>query len=275
MQNDECHSAFVIDLGDVLGYTSSAPTVDTMKYLIISDLHSNLEALSAVFAQVKRKKFDRVLVLGDLVGYGASPNQVVDMVRRTRQAIVIRGNHDKVASGLESGENFNRAAMQSALWTRKKLTSENKAFLTRLPQGPVMVDNEIIVSHGTPIDEDAYIFSDYDAYEVFQVMDFKLCFFGHTHLPVIYAVSNQRLYTFRPNGERVKIELVSGFKYLINPGSVGQPRDKNPQASFAFYDSDNRTVTFKRVEYSIPKTQDKILKAGLPQSLANRLAFGV
>lgn len=246
-----------------------------MKYLIISDLHSNLEALSAVFAQIKRKKFDRVLVLGDLVGYGASPNQVVDMVRRTRQALVIRGNHDKVASGLESGDNFNRAAMQSALWTRKKLTPENKSFLTRLPQGPVNVDDGIMVSHGTPIDEDAYIFSDYDAYEVFQVMDFKLCFFGHTHLPVIYAVSNQRLYTFRPNGERVKIELVPGFKYLINPGSVGQPRDKNPQASFAIYDSENRTVTFKRVEYSIPKTQDKILKAGLPQSLANRLSFGV
>lgn len=246
-----------------------------MKYLIISDLHSNLEALSAVFAQVKRKRFDRILVLGDLVGYGASPNQVVDMVRRTRQAVVIRGNHDKVASGLESGDNFNRAAMQSALWTRKKLTQDNRAFLTRLPQGPVQVDEELLVSHGTPLDEDAYIFSDYDAYEVFQVLDFKLCFFGHTHLPVIYAVSNQRLYTFRPNGERVKIALIPGFKYLINPGSVGQPRDKNPLASFAIYDSDNRTVTFKRVSYSIPRTQDKIMKAGLPQSLANRLAFGV
>ena len=234
-----------------------------------------MEALTAVLGSVKRKKMDRVLVLGDLVGYGASPNQVVDTVRKTKNATVIRGNHDKVAAGIESGENFNRAALQSAQWTRKKLTPENRSYLNHLPQGPVLVDGEIFVSHGTPLDEDAYLFSDYDAYEVFQVMDFNLCFFGHTHLPVIYAVSNQRLYTFRPNGDRVRIELVPGFKYLINPGSVGQPRDKNPMAGYAIFDSDNRTVTFKRVEYSIPKSQDKILKAGLPQSLANRLAIGV
>lgn len=246
-----------------------------MKYLILSDIHSNLEALSAVLAQVKRKKFDKVLVLGDLVGYGANPNQTIDIIRRFKASIVIRGNHDKVASGLEAGDNFNRAAMQSALWTRNKLTPENRSYLTRLPQGPLLVDGEILVSHGTPLDEDAYIFSDYDAYEVFQVMDFKLCFFGHTHLPVIYAVSNQRLYTFRPTGDRVKVELVTGFKYMINPGSVGQPRDKNPMAAYAIYDSDNRTITFKRVEYSISKTQGKILRAGLPQSLANRLSIGV
>ena len=246
-----------------------------MKYLIISDLHSNLEALSAVLASVKRKRFDRVLVLGDLVGYGANPNQVVDIVRRTKQAVVIRGNHDKVACGLENGENFNRAAQASAQWTQKKLTTENRAYLSHLPQGPALVDNIILISHGTPIDEDAYIFSDYDAFEVFQMLDFEICFFGHTHLPVVYAVSNQRLYTFRPDGERVKIALMNGFKYMVNPGSVGQPRDKNPLASFAMFDSESRTVTFKRVEYSIPKTQDKILKAGLPQSLANRLAIGV
>jgi len=246
-----------------------------MKYLIISDLHSNLEALSAVLASVKRKRFDRVLVLGDLVGYGANPNQVVDIVRRTKQAVVIRGNHDKVACGIENGENFNRAAQASAQWTQKKLTPENRSYLSHLPQGPALVDNEVLISHGTPIDEDAYIFSDYDAFEVFQMLDFQICFFGHTHLPVVYAVSNQRLYTFRPNGERVKIALMSGFKYMVNPGSVGQPRDKNPLASFAIFDSDQKTITFKRVEYSIPKTQDKILKAGLPQSLANRLAIGV
>jgi predicted phosphodiesterase len=246
-----------------------------MKYLIVSDIHSNLEALSAVLAHVKRKKFDRVLVLGDLVGYGANPNQTIDIVRRFKSSTVIRGNHDKVACGLETGDNFNRAAMQSALWTRNKLTAENRSYLTRLPQGPLLVDGDILVSHGTPLDEDAYIFSDYDAYEVFQVMDFKLCFFGHTHLPVIYAVSNQRLYTFRPTGDRVKVELVAGFKYLINPGSVGQPRDKNPMAGYAVYDSDNRTITFRRVEYSVPKAQGKILRAGLPQSLANRLSIGV
>lgn len=246
-----------------------------MKYLVMSDLHSNLEALSAVLASVKRKRFDRVLVLGDLVGYGANPNQIVNSVRHMKQAVVIRGNHDKVASGIESGENFNRAALQSAQWTQKKLTPENRSYLFHLPQGPVQVDGNILIAHGTPIDEDAYLFSDYDAYEVFQVMDFELCFFGHTHLPVIYAVSNQRLYTFRPSGTRTRIELVKGFRYLINPGSVGQPRDKNPLASYAIFDSDNRTITFKRVEYSIPRTQGKILKAGLPQSLANRLSIGV
>jgi putative phosphoesterase len=246
-----------------------------MRYLIISDLHSNLEAFNAVTGSVKRKKFDRVLVLGDLVGYGASPNQVVDAVRQMRNAVVIRGNHDKVASGLENGENFNRAALQSAQWTKRKLTSANRTFLTNLPQGPVMVDDEIMLSHGTPMDEDAYIFSDFDAYEIFQLMDFNICFFGHTHLPVIYAVNQQRLYTYRPNGDRTKVELVPDYKYLINPGSVGQPRDKNPLASFAIFDSDNRTITFRRIEYPIPRSQEKILRAGLPQSLANRLAYGV
>ena len=246
-----------------------------MKYLIISDIHSNMEALSSVLASVKRKKFDRTLVLGDLVGYGASPNQVVNAIRKLKNTTVIRGNHDKVASGIEAGENFNRAALQSAQWTKGKLTAENRAYLTHLPQGPALVEDEILVSHGTPLDEDAYLFSDYDAYEVFQVLDFQLCFFGHTHLPVIYAISNQRLYTFRPNGEKVRIELIEGFKYLINPGSVGQPRDKNPMASYAIYDTESRAITFKRVEYAIPKTQDKILKAGLPPSLANRLAIGV
>lgn len=267
---------FVVAVGKSIWYICGSPTgVSCMKYLIISDIHSNLESLSAVLAQVKRKKFDRVLVLGDLVGYGANPNQIIDIIKRFKASTVIRGNHDKVASGLENGDNFNRAAMQSALWTRNKLTAENRSYLTRLPQGPLIVDGDLLVSHGTPLDEDAYIFSDYDAYEVFQVMDFKLCFFGHTHLPVIYAVSNQRLYTFRPTGERIKVELVNGFKYLINPGSVGQPRDKNPMASYAIYDSENRTITFRRVEYSITKTQGKILRAGLPQSLANRLSIGV
>jgi predicted phosphodiesterase len=246
-----------------------------MKYLIISDIHSNMEALSAVLGSVKRKKFDRVLVLGDLVGYGASPNQVVDTIRKLKSAVVIRGNHDKVASGIESGENFNRAALQSAQWTRKKLTPENRSYLLHLPQGPAEVEEEMLVSHGTPLDEDAYLFSDYDAYEVFQIMEFRLCFFGHTHLPVIYAVSNQRLFTFRPSGDKVKVELIGGFKYLINPGSVGQPRDKNPLASYAIYDSDSRALTFRRVPYSIPRTQEKILKAGLPSSLANRLSLGV
>jgi putative phosphoesterase len=232
-----------------------------MRYLILSDIHSNKEALTAVLSFVRRKPWDKCVFLGDLVGYGANPNQTVDMVRKLKPLVAIRGNHDKVCSGIEEGELFNRMALEAALWTRRKLTRSNLQWLQRLPEGPTVVDEQFAICHGTPIDEDAYIFGEIEALNVFRHTEYPVTFFGHSHFPVIFALS-------------FRFKLRPGVRYLVNPGSVGQPRDGSPLASFAMYDSDTHTVSIHRISYQVKATQQKILKAGLPRPLADRLAIG-
>jgi predicted phosphodiesterase len=245
-----------------------------MRYLILSDIHSNKEALSAVLTFVRRKHWDKAVFLGDLVGYGANPNQTVDMLRRLRPLTGIRGNHDKVCSGLENGELFNRIALEAAMWTRRKLTRANLTWLRSLPRGPVMVDNAFAISHGTPIDEDAYIFGEIEALNVFRNTNFDLCFFGHSHFPVIFSLSPEAITTTLTIAPSFKFKLKPGVRYLINPGSIGQPRDGNPLASFAIFDSETRTISIHRIAYRIERAQEKILKAGLPRPLADRLGMG-
>jgi predicted phosphodiesterase len=245
-----------------------------MKYLILSDIHSNQEALGAVLSFVRRKRWDKVVFLGDLVGYGANPNQTVDLLRSLKPFVGIRGNHDKVCSGIENGEMFNRIALEAAMWTRRKLTRSNLKWLKALPKGPVVVDDAFAISHGTPVDEDAYIFGEIEALNVFRHTDFPLCFFGHSHFPVIFGLSTEAITTILTIGSSFRFKLKPGVRYLINPGSIGQPRDGNPLASFALYDSRSRTVTIHRIAYRIEQTQDKILKAGLPRPLADRLSLG-
>ncbi len=245
-----------------------------MKYLILSDIHSNQEALSAVLARVKRKRWDKVVFLGDLVGYGANPNQTVDMVRALKPLQAIRGNHDKVCSGIENGEMFNRVALQAAQWTQQRLTKSNLEWLYRLPEGPTLVDGAFAISHGTPIDEDAYIFGEIEALNVFRQTAFPLCFFGHSHFPVVFGLSPDAIHTVLTTSPTFRIRLEPGLRYLVNPGSIGQPRDGNPLASFGMYDSAAKTVTIYRVPYRVERTQKKILDAGLPAPLADRLALG-
>jgi predicted phosphodiesterase len=245
-----------------------------MKYLILSDIHGNREALAAVLARVRRKRWDKAVFLGDLVGYGAHPNQTVEMVRSLRPLVAIRGNHDKVCSGVENGEMFNRVALQAALWTRQRLTIGNHRWLYNLPQGPVIVDGAFAIAHGTPIDEDAYIFGEIEALNVFRQTTFPLCFFGHSHFPVVFGLSPEAIHTVLTSGPAFRFRLETGMRYLVNPGSIGQPRDGNPLASFAMFDTNTRTVTIYRVPYSIERAQKKILDAGLPRPLADRLALG-
>jgi predicted phosphodiesterase len=245
-----------------------------MKYLILSDIHSNKEALTAVLSFVRRKRWDKVVFLGDLVGYGANPNQAVDILRSLKPFVGIRGNHDKVCSGIEEGELFNRIALEAAMWTRRKLTRTNLQWLKALPQGPVTVDDHFAISHGTPIDEDAYIFGEIEALNVFRHTQSRLCFFGHSHFPVIFALSPDAITTILTIAPSFRFKLREGVRYLINPGSIGQPRDGNPLASFAIYDSDQQTVAIHRIAYRVSETQQKILKAGLPKPLADRLAIG-
>ena len=245
-----------------------------MKYLILSDIHANREAFSAVLSFVRRKRWDKAIFLGDLVGYGANPNQTVDLLRELRPLVAIRGNHDKVCSGIEEGELFNRVALQAAMWTRQKLTTPNLRWLHQLPEGPAVVDGAFAISHGTPIDEDAYIFGEIEALNVFRQTTFPVCFFGHSHFPVVFGLSPDAIQTVLTIGTSFRFKLRPGVRYLINPGSIGQPRDGNPLASFAFYNSDSKVVTIHRVPYRVEQAQTKILEAGLPRPLADRLALG-
>jgi predicted phosphodiesterase len=245
-----------------------------MRYLILSDIHANCEALSAVLAHVRRKRWDKAIVLGDVVGYGANPNQAVDLVRALKPVVAIRGNHDKVCSGVEDGEMFNRVALQAAMWTRQKLTPSNLRWLRSLPEGPVVVDGAFAVAHGTPIDEDAYIFGEIEALNVFRQTAFPLCFFGHSHFPVVFGLSPDAIQTVLTTPPSFRFRLQPGVRYLVNPGSIGQPRDGIPLASFALFDSRTRSVSVYRLPYRIERTQRKILDAGLPRPLADRLALG-
>lgn len=245
-----------------------------MRALVVSDLHSNSEALRAVMNRVRRKKFDRIVCLGDFVGYGAQPNQVLDVMRtfRARKAY-LRGNHDRVASGIDDGHGFNHAAKYAALWTREHLSVPNLRFLEGLQQGPVRLEN-VLLCHGSPHDEDEYVFNEMHAEQIFASHDAPVILYGHTHLPVVFSCDPEGIVEgVLIRGEQT-IRLDPKLRYLINPGSVGQPRDRNPQAAFAIFDAAKMTVQFLRVAYDVEKTQASILKAGLPRILADRLKYG-
>jgi predicted phosphodiesterase len=245
-----------------------------VRALVVSDLHSNAEALRSVMNRMRRKKFDDIVCLGDFVGYGAQPNQVLDVMRTMRaRKLYIRGNHDRVVAGVEDGTGFNHAAKYAALWTRDRLSAPNRHFLSSLPLGP-MLREDVLLCHGSPHDEDEYVFTEQHAAQVFAVHDAPIILYGHTHLPVIFSMDSRG----RVKGNSVRREAILRLdparRYLINPGSVGQPRDRNPDASFALLDSKRMTVQFFRVPYDVEKTQASIIKAGLPRILADRLANG-
>jgi diadenosine tetraphosphatase ApaH/serine/threonine PP2A family protein phosphatase len=187
---------------------------------------------------------------------------------------MIRGNHDKVVCGLDSGDLFNPVALKAARWTTETITSSSRRFLEALPVGPLEVDRAFVICHGSPRDEDAYIFSDYDAYLNFTFSDASVCFFGHSHIPSVFALQPHGIRVDVVRGDRVRMRLKRDCRYLINPGSIGQPRDRNPDASFAFYDTEQHAVTFERVRYDVEKARDKIHSAGLPGMLGDRLLMG-
>jgi diadenosine tetraphosphatase ApaH/serine/threonine PP2A family protein phosphatase len=246
-----------------------------MRYLIISDIHANIDALEAVLAAAPADTWDRVLVLGDLVGYGAEPNAVIERVRALDPLMVIRGNHDKAASGIDDGSSFNYVAKLSAQWTSEALSPEHREYLRALPQGPVTIDEMVEICHGAPFDEDHYIFDSDDASRALDAASRPLCLFGHTHLPVVFRRHPALFDGFMPEGpDDATLEVIEGINYLVNVGSVGQPRDGDPRAAFGIYDSEGSTVVLRRTPYPVEIAQRRILSAGLPSSLANRLAIG-
>lgn len=244
-----------------------------MRYLVLSDIHANLEALESVLATAAAA-WERLLVLGDLVGYGADPNAVIARIQSLDPAAVIRGNHDKAACGIDDASSFNPVARHAATWTYETLTPDHRAYLQNLPAGPVLVEAGLEICHGSPTDEDEYIFDGEDAWRALEATRASLCFFGHTHIAVAFLRSGTRFEAIVPEGDESAIQVQNGRRLLANPGSVGQPRDGDPRAGYLLYDSDRGVITLRRVGYPVARAQEKIIAAGLPRALANRLAAG-
>jgi predicted phosphodiesterase len=247
-----------------------------VRYLILSDIHANLEAFEKCM-EIAKGRYQELLCLGDLVGYGPDPNAIVDAMQEVA-TVIIRGNHDKACCGITDAADFNPLARLSAAWTREQLSAKNLAALRHLPQGPVEAAGCELV-HGSPRDEDEYVVEAYEALPALEAASSPVVFFGHTHLQggfmntaerelrVIHCGSIQEA---RP----LTRELEPGARYLINPGSVGQPRDRDWRAAFAILDSDKQQVEYYRTSYDVAETQRKMKKAALPEPLITRLQLG-
>jgi len=249
-----------------------------VRYLILSDIHANREALEAVLADAASRSWDRALLLGDVIGYGADPDAVIDMLRELAPHQLVRGNHDKVACGIASGEYFNPLAFASATWTRCTIREDNRQWLEEMPQGPMEARDApgVVLSHGSPLDEEEYILGQEDARHTFDEAPFTRCLFGHTHYPVVIGLRDGGLeIASPPSPEGGEIDLQAGRRYLINPGSIGQPRDGNPWASYVLLDTAADRVAFHRVPYRVEMAMARIIEAGLPAPLAARLSRGV
>jgi predicted phosphodiesterase len=253
-----------------------------MRYGIVSDIHSNLTALEAVLEQLDAMNVGQLLCLGDIVGYGPQPNECCEVLR-ARGCIAIAGNHDEAAVMTSSSERFNSLAARAIEWTRQELTPENRAYLRELPRERHFDSFDIV--HGAPQEHFDYILGLTDACAAFEKVRMPLTFVGHTHVAEVFfqeyhdgdkpsgrpepgRTFHQRL----ANGGR--IEVIPQYRYIINPGSVGQPRDRNPQASFALFDDGLNVIDVRRVTYDIAGVRKKMESARLPVELAERLGLG-
>jgi predicted phosphodiesterase len=247
-----------------------------MRYLILSDIHSNLEAFQSCVERAKQAGYGSVLCCGDLVGYGPNPVEAIDGIR-SLNATTIRGNHDRVAAGLDEPTQFNPHARRAVYWTRSVLPESYRDYLVNLPVGPVEVTPEAQLVHGAVSHEDDYIFTEADANENFLLTQKRLTFFGHSHFPVVFEITRTG-HTIQATSyefdEFTAVKCEPGKRLLINPGSVGQPRDSDPRASFAIWDEDRARIEFYRVEYDLALTQQKMRAADLPTYLIDRLAYG-
>jgi diadenosine tetraphosphatase ApaH/serine/threonine PP2A family protein phosphatase len=241
-----------------------------MRYLLISDIHGNLEALEATLEAAKRFEPYQLMCLGDVVGYGADPQPCIDLVG-DNAGLMLAGNHDLAVAGVIPTDNFNAIAKRSVEWTRDQLTSEDRELLGNLPLQ--YVDGDYCYTHASPIDpmRFAYIRTLEEVGEVFTHIGQRFCFVGHTHLPVIVTLRRKtgRMEVVRDP----RLRLKEGDRYFINVGSIGQPRDSNPDACCVLLDEEADTLEFVRIPYDISKSQGKILSNGLPSYLAERLVL--
>lgn len=241
-----------------------------MRYGIISDIHGNLEALNAVLEELQKLQPDQLICLGDIVGYGANPNECIELARQNCQ-IILAGNHDYAALNRVDTSTFNNYAQNAIGWTINNLNPQSIAFLETL-QIFHKVD-ELYFVHSTPMDpiEWNYILSTFDAYEVFQYFQEQICFIGHSHVPIIFVNRQKHRYDIV---EKKELHLDPKNRYIINVGSVGQPRDLDSRAAFGIYDDVSHTFSLHRVQYDIEKTQAKMREIGLPEFLIVRLQHG-
>jgi len=246
-----------------------------MRILILSDIHANFTALEAALAKAAGR-WDTAVCLGDVVGYGPDPAEVSEKIRGLVECC-IRGNHDKAVTGIMSTEDFNPVAKAAVDWTRSQLSPDLLEWLARLPQGPLET-NGVVLVHGALQDEDEYVFTPAQALEGLLDSTAAVTFFGHTHHQggFAYQDSNLEVLQIRPRPKELfaPLRIEAGKRYMLNPGSIGQPRDADPRASFAIADLPRHTVEFWRVPYEIGKVQSRMRKAGLPEPLVQRLEFG-
>jgi len=239
-----------------------------LRYGILGDIHSNLHALQTVLGCLDAEDLDRIVCVGDLVGYAAFPCQCLDTIRE-RDIATVAGNHDYAAVDKTSIDYFNPDARSAVLWTREQLTSDHKDYLKSLPLTQEIDD--FVLAHGTLHSPELfeYIQQVYDAYLSFECLHKSICFLGHSHVPITFFDDDPISYFMES-----EIMLSESEKLLVNVGSVGQPRDQDPRAAYAVYDTDESTIWIKRTEYDVDAAAEAILAAGLPATNADRLSHG-
>ncbi len=241
-----------------------------MRYALLSDIHSNLESLQQVFHSLRNESIDSYLCLGDIIGYGADPNECVDLISRSR-GVCVAGNHDRVCTGGLPEEYFNDYAREAAVWTRERLDPGAKAYLKGLDL--VYSEGSFAMVHGT-LDEPAafeYMLYSVNAAKTFPLMSVPVCFVGHTHVSGTFIQDPSGRITYNRD---VRIRIRDDFKYIVNVGSVGQPRDNDPRAACGIFDTSKMEIRIIRVDYDAGTAAEKIRKAGLPVFLAERIMWG-
>ncbi len=241
-----------------------------MKLALISDIHGNLEALVSVLNHIEKQKVDKIHCLGDVIGYGSDPSSCLELVNKSCD-VRIMGNHEYAALGLEDIDDYNPAAQKSAIWTKAQLSDREKAIIAEFEMSHALDD--ILLVHASPFEpkEWHYVLNAEAALEALEYLDEKICFLGHSHVPQIYAERENDLpraqvgHDFLPDDES---------RYIVNVGSVGQPRDNDPRACYVTWDSEEYEVLYHRVDYDVETTQDKMSQANLPRMLIARLSMG-
>jgi predicted phosphodiesterase len=239
-----------------------------MKYAIIADIHANLEAFQVILDDAQKQKVTHYACLGDVVGYNANPKECLEIVRKMNIPCV-KGNHDEYCSTEDVLEGFNPAAAEAVQWTREQLSDEERQWLSELKYSRMVANFTLVHATLDAPERWGYVFDKLAAAASFPYQNTQVCFFGHTHVPVAFMRD-----TVVRGGTYSKFKIDTAKKYFINVGAVGQPRDNNPKAAYVVYDMDEGTIELRRLEYDIPTTQKKILAAGLPERLAERLAVG-
>ena len=239
-----------------------------MKFAIIADIHANLEAFQVVLEDIKLQKCTHYACLGDVVGYNANPKECLDIVR-TMGIPCVKGNHDEYCSTENHLDGFNPHAAESVHWTRDQLSASDKQWLRDLKYSRMAANFTMVHATLDAPERWGYVFDKLAAAASFPYQNTQMCFFGHTHVPVAFMRD-----TVVRGGTYSKFKVDPSKKYFINVGAVGQPRDNNPKAAYVIYDMTAQTIELRRLEYDIASAQKKILAAGLPERLAERLAFG-